>query len=160
MKQVQPTREHRWLGRLVGDWTFSHDAPTSDDARLTRIEGTETFRAIGPLWVQGNAVNPMPEGGMAESLMTLGWDPTTGRFVGTWVGSMMPTLWVYDGELDTTGQVLSLYSNGPAMDGSGTLVPYKDEIRFIDDNTRTLTGHTRTPDGNWTAFMTVDYRRR
>ncbi len=160
MDTPTPTKEHRWLGRLVGDWTFSHDAPQTDDARMTKIEGTETFRAIGALWVQGEAVNPMPEGGMAVSQMTLGWDPATGRFVGTWLGSMMPVLWVYDGELDATGQALSLYSEGPAMDGSSRREPYKDVITFVDDNTRTLTGHTKDADGRWKAFMTVEYRRR
>lgn len=160
MDTPTPTKEHRWLGRLIGDWTFSHDAPQTDDARMTKIEGTETFKAIGPFWVQGEAVNPMPEGGMAVSQMTLGWDPAKGRFVGTWVGSMMPTLWVYDGELDASGQVLSLHSEGPAMDGSPRLEPYKDVVTFIDDNTRTLTGHTKDADGAWKAFMTVEYRRR
>ena len=160
MEQMQPSPEHQWLGRLIGQWTFSHDAPKSDDARITRIEGTEAFRAIGPLWVQGEAIAPMPEGGMSVSLMTLGWDPTKGRFVGTWVGSVMPFLWIYDGELDASGQALSLFSEGPAMDGSSRLVPYKDVIRFVDDNTRTLTGHAQTDDGTWKEFMTVEYRRR
>jgi hypothetical protein len=160
MEQVDPTPQHQWLGRLIGEWTFRHDVPRTDDARVTTIEGTEVFRAIGPLWVQGEAVSPLPDGGMSMSLMTLGWDPAKGRFVGTWVGSVMPTLWVYDGELEPDGQTLSLYSEGPAMDGTSGLVPYKDVVAFIDDNTRTLTGHTKAADGAWSPFMTVEYRRR
>jgi len=160
MDPIKPTKEHQWLGRLIGEWTWTHDVPATDDTRVTHLEGTETFRAIGSVWVLGEAVGPMPGGGMSVSLMTLGWDPKKGRFVGTWVGSPMTHLWVYDGELDASGQELSLYSEGPAMDGSENVEPYKDVIRFIDDNTRTLTGHTRAADGIWTAFMTVEYRRR
>jgi hypothetical protein len=161
MNPIAPSKQHQWLGRLIGDWTFSHDAPDTGDARMTKIHGTESYRAIGSLWVQGEAVAPLHDGsGMSVSLTTLGWNPDTGRFVGTWIGSMMPYLWVYDGELDAGGQTLSLYCEGPAMDGSGALVPYKDVITFIDDNTRTLSGHTKDADGRWTAFMTVEYRRR
>jgi hypothetical protein len=160
MDTPAPTKEHLWLGRLIGDWTFSYDAPDTDNTRTRRIEGTETFRAIGALWVQGDGVSPMAEGGMGVTQITLGWDPLKGRFVGTWLGTMLAYLWVYDGELDSTGQVLSLYSDGPAMDGSGRMEPYKDVITFIDDNTRTLTGHTKDADGNWKAFMSMEYRRR
>jgi len=161
MDSVTPSPQHLWLGRLIGNWAYTHDAPKTDDARMTKVEGTETYRAIGPLWVQGEAVGPLPDGsGMSVSIMTLGWDPSRGRFVGTWVGSTMPTLWVYEGELDAAGQRLSLYSEGPAMDGTSGLVPYMDVVEFIDDNHRTLTGHTKDAAGRWTQFMTVNYRRQ
>lgn len=160
MEPVNPTSQHQWLGRLVGDWAWSHDAPQTDEARMTKVEGTETYRAIGPLWVQGEAVGPIPDGSMSVSQTTLTFDPKTGRFVGTWVGSTMPYLWIYDGELDASGRKLSLYSRGPAMDGTAALEPYLDVIEFVDDNTRTLTGHTKDAEGRWKAFMTVQYRRR
>jgi hypothetical protein len=160
MEKFEPTKEHQWLGRLIGDWSWSHDVPATGDTRVTHLEGTETYRAIGSLWVQGEAVGPLPDGGVSVALTTLGWDPSKGRFTGTWVGSPMPHLWVYDGELDASGRALALYAEGPAMDGSGTHVPYKDVIEFTDDNARTLTGHTRGADGIWKAFMTVQYRRR
>lgn len=160
MDTVEPAKEHRWLGRLVGTWRWRHDVPPTGDTKVTRLEGTEIYRAIGPFWVQGEAVGPTPDGGASVSQTTLTWNPATGRFAGTWIGSTMPMLWVYDGELDESGQILSLHSEGPAMDGSARLVPYKDVIRFVDDNTRTLTGHAREADGTWRAFMTVEYTRR
>jgi hypothetical protein len=160
MNTFEPTSQHQWLGRLIGDWTWSHDAPKTDNAQMTTVEGTETYRAIGPLWVQGEAVGPIADGGMTVSQTTLTFDPATNRFAGTWVGSMMPYLWIYDGELDASGRRLSLYSKGPSMDGTGGLEPYLDVIEFIDDNTRTLTGHTKDAEGRWKAFMTVEYRRR
>ena len=42
----------------------------------------------------------MPGDGFGQTLMTLGFNPQTERYVGTWVGSMMAHLWVYDGWLD------------------------------------------------------------
>lgn len=160
MQTFSPTHEHQWLGRLVGEWTWLHEVAATETTRVTRLEGTEHYRSVGALWVVGESVGPSPEGGMHVSLTTLGWDPQRGRFVGTWLGSSMPYLWVYDGELDEAGKALSLYSDGPAMDGSSALVPYKDVITFIDDNTRTLTGHAKNSEGRWTEFMRVEYRRR
>src|SRR5690606_22199932 len=94
------TREHQWLGRLVGEWTWVHEVAPTGDTRVTRLEGTENYRSVGALWVVGESVGPLPEGGMHVSLTTLGWDPQKGRFTGAWIGSSMPFLWVYDGELD------------------------------------------------------------
>ena len=42
----------------------------------------------------------MPDGGPATMIMTLGYDPAKKRFVGTFIGSMMTNLWVYEGELE------------------------------------------------------------
>ncbi len=159
MKTSEPTQEHRWLGRLVGNWQWSHDVPDTGDTKVTHLVGREVYRAIGAFWVQGESVGPTPDGGMAVSQTTLTWDPEKGRFAGSWIGSVMPMLWVYDGELDAAKQTLALYSEGPAMDGSGRRVPYRDVLRFVDDNTRTLTGSTRDADGTWREFMTVEYTR-
>lgn len=160
MDTIRTAKEHQWLGRLVGDWAWSHEAPVTDETRVTHIEGTEHVRAIGPLWVQGESVGPIPEGGVAVSQMTLTWDTGKNRFAGTWLGSTSSFIWMYDGELAPDGQALSLYAEGPAMDGSGRLVAYRDVIRFIDDNTRTLTAAHREAGGPWVEFMTMTSRRR
>ena len=47
-------------------------------------------------------------------LMTLGYDPAKKRFVGTWVGSMMAHLWVYEGSMDAEEKVLTLSAEGPS----------------------------------------------
>ncbi|MFO7303597.1 MAG: DUF1579 domain-containing protein [Acidobacteriota bacterium] len=155
-----PSREHQWLARLVGEWISIEEVEATESTKATRLEGTETYRAIGAYWVVGEAVSPTHDGNLHVSQTTLGWDPARKRFVGSWIGSSMPYLWVYDGELDESGNALALYSEGPAMDGSGAIVPYKDVIAFIDDNTRTLTGHTKGPDGQWVPFTRTEYRRR
>ncbi len=32
--------------------------------------------------------------------MTLGYNPDTKRYLGTWIGSMMTHMWVYDGVIE------------------------------------------------------------
>lgn len=153
-----PTAEHNWLRKLIGDWTYEHPMVLPDGTSRT-LSGTEVFRTIGEYWVHGEAQGPGMDGKPSASIMTLGFDPAKGRFVGSWIGSMMPLFWVYDGELDPDGRILRLYSTGPAFDGSAGTEPYMDVIEFIDDDHRTLSGHTKNADGVWTPFMTGHYRR-
>ena len=102
----------------------------------------------------------MPGGAPATMIMTLGYDPQAKRFVGTWIGSMMTNLWVYDGALDATERVLALESEGPSMAGDGTMARYRDAIEIRDDDHRTLTSSVRSADGTWKQFMTATYRRK
>ena len=160
MKEPELTPEHEWLLQLVGDWTFEHAAPPTEGQPPGTIQGTETFRALGNTWVQGEALSHMPDGRPAISQMTLGWNPAKGRYEGTWLGSMMAWLWVYDGELDPSRRILSLYSEGPSMSDDGTVAQYKDVIELHGNDRRTLTGHAKAPDGRWQQFMQVEYRRQ
>jgi hypothetical protein len=159
MTNAEPTKEHLWLQKLLGEWTYEHDIPDAEGQPAHKVQGTETFRPIGGLWVQGEARGPMPDGSPSVSLMTLGYDPAKERFVGTWLGSMMANLWVYEGELSADGRTLSLYCDGPSMDERNTIVPYKDVMTFISDSHRTLTGNQKQADGSWKEFMVTNYRR-
>jgi hypothetical protein len=92
--------------------------------------------------------------------MTLGYDPQTERFVGTFIASMMTHLWPYNGALDATGKVLTLDSEGPSFAGDGTMAKYQDIIEFINDDHRTLSSQVLGPDGQWQPFMKAHYRRK
>jgi hypothetical protein len=127
------------------------------DAPPERSSGTESVRSLGGVWV---LCEGLPGGGTATTLMTLGYDPEEKRYVGTFVGSMMTHLWVYDGGLDPAGKVLTLDTEGPSFTAEGGMTKYKDVIEFKDDNHRTLTSHVLGDDGQWTQFMTANYRRR
>jgi len=117
-------------------------------------------RSLGDLWVLAEGQGEMPDGRPATTLMTLGYDPQRQRFVGTWVGSMMTYLWVYDGELDAGERVLTLNSEGPSMNDDGTMARYQDVIEFKSDDHRVLNARVQGADGTWQQFMTVEYRRR
>jgi hypothetical protein len=155
--QATPEREHRWLQKLVGEWTFETDASASASEKAS---GTERVRQLGDLWVLAEGEGRMPGGVAATTLMTLGYDPAKGRFVGTWIGSMMTHLWVYDGELDPAGRVLTLNSEGPNMTGNGSLSKYQDIIEFRSDDHRVLTARTQATDGRWQQLMMIHYRRK
>lgn len=165
---TEPTDAHRWLQRLVGTWTFEMDCPATPPAQegapageapseSCLAPGREVVRSLGGLWViaEGRAGSGKDAW---DSVMTLGYDPARGRFVGTFIASMMAHLWVYEGSLDPAGQVLTLDADGPAFDGSG-MAKYQDRISIDPAGLRTLTSQFLGPDGKWTQFMSATYRR-
>lgn len=160
MKPAEPQKEHHWLQRLVGEWTYESEAMMGPDQPPMKSSGTESVRSLGGLWTLAEGQWQMPDCSPFTSVMTLGFDPEKQRFMGTWVGSMMARLWIYDGELDADGRKLSLYSEGPSMSGDGTMAKYRDAIEADDGGDhRIMTSEYQGEDGGWHKFMTVHYRR-
>jgi len=155
----QSQKEHQWLQKLIGKWTYESDATTEPGKPAEKFTGTESVRSFGDVWVLCEGRGEMPGGGMGLTLMTLGYDPQKKRFVGTFIGSMMTNLWVYDGSLDAAEKVLTLDSEGPSFTDEGKMAKYKDLIEFKSDDHRVLTSKFLGEDGKWHEFMTANYRR-
>jgi hypothetical protein len=156
----QITDEHRWLAQLQGNWTFESDCEMGPGQPNAKTSGKEVFRSLGDAWMIGEMEGEMPVGtDIAYARMTLGYNATTGRFVGTWVGSMMTHLWIYDGELDATRRILTLNAEGPSFAGDGSMAHYRDVIEIKSPDHRTLTSSVQQPDGTWHTFMRASYRR-
>lgn len=157
---AEPQKEHQWLQKLVGDWVSEAEMEMGPDQPKERTTGSESVRSLGGLWFVAEGEGEMPGGGHATMVMTLGYDPQRGRYVGTWIGTMMTHLWVYDGELDAAQRVLTLNSEGPDMAGEGKMARYRDIIEFVSDDHRLLRGQVLRDDGTWHEFMVAHYRRK
>lgn len=155
-----PQPQHEWLQRLVGEWTLESESRMAPDKPLETFKGTEAVRSLGGLWIIAEGEADMPGGTHGRSVMTLGFDSDTGRFVGTWIGTMMTNLWVYDGELNEDQTKLELLCDGPAMDGSGGKDRYRDVIEMTGENERTTRSSVLREDGSWQEFVTMRYRRK
>jgi len=154
-----PQKEHHWLERLVGEWTYETEAIVEPGKPPEKFTGTESVRSLGGLWILCEGRGIMPDCGTATTIMTLGYNPLKSRYVGTFIGSMMSHMWIYNGELDPAGKVLTLDTEGPDFTDTGTMARYKDAIEFKDDNHRVLSSHTLGRDGQWHKFMSANYRR-
>ncbi|HTN73588.1 MAG TPA: DUF1579 domain-containing protein [Pirellulaceae bacterium] len=158
--QAQPQQEHHWLQKLVGQWNVEMEYQMGPDSEPGKNTGTESVRSLGGLWTIGEGRGQSPEGGEADSIMTLGYDPVKQKFVGTFIASMMAHLWPYEGTLDATGKVLTLESEGPDVSGGPTMAKYRDVIEFLSDDHRTLSSHIVSADGTpGKPFMVAHYRR-
>jgi hypothetical protein len=157
--KAEPQQEHQWLQKLVGEWTYEVEATMEPGQPPSKCEGSERVWSLGGLWIVAEGQGEMPGGGPATTLLTLGYDPQRQRYVGTWIGSMMTHLWMYDGALDATGRMLTLTTEGPDMAAEGKTARYKDVIEFKSDDYRVMTSHMLGDDGEWHGFMTAHYRR-
>ena len=157
MEMPKATPQHEWLKRMIGDWTYEGNG--SGPVGGESFSGKETVRALGDVWIVARGEGTMQCAGESHTLVTLGYDPANGRFVGTWVGSMMSMLWVYDGELDESGNALNLYAEGPAFDGGDRTALYRDRIELFSDNERVMMSAVQTENGEWSQFMEMRFRR-
>jgi hypothetical protein len=158
--KVEPQKEHEWLQQLIGEWTFEVEATVEPGCAPGHFQGTESVRTLGGLWIVAEGQGEMPGGGTATTMMTLGYDPQKKRYLGTWIGSMMTHLWIYDGALDAAGKVMALDTEGPNMAAEGKMAKFKDVIELKSDAHRLLSSHMLGDDGKWHHFMTANYRRK
>ena len=155
----EPQKEHQWLQRLVGEWTFEGECSMGPDQPPIKSTGSEVVRSFGGLWTIGEGQGEMAGDSSFQSIMTLGYDPQTKRFVGTFIVSVGTHLWVYNGSLDAAEKVLTLDAEGPKFTGEG-MAKYQDIIEFVSDDHRTLSSQVLGDDGQWHPFMQAHYRRK
>jgi hypothetical protein len=160
MMNEQPQKEHQWLQKLVGEWTFEGEMTMEPGQPPEKFTGTESVRSLGGLWILAEGRSEMPDGSPATTIMTLGYNPQRERFVGTVIGSMMTHMWVYDGGLDAAEKVLTLHTEGPNMAAEGKMARFKDVIEFKSDDHRVLTSQMLGDDGKWHEVMRGHYRRQ
>lgn len=155
----EPSREHQWLEQLVGEWEGESECLMGPDQPPVTGKMTESVRMLGAMWSLHEGEGESPDGQSMKSIITLGFDPRQGRFVGTFIASGMTHLWLYNGSLDASGKVLTLDAEGPSFTGEG-MSKYQDIVEIIDADHRTLKSQLLGEDGQWVQFMTAHYRRK
>ena len=158
----QPQKEHQWLQQIVGEWTAEGECAAQPSADATappaKFKGTESGRLVGGFWaVLENKGEFM--GAPFTGILTLGYDPETKKYVGTWVDSMTPRLWHYEGTVDATGKVLTLQSEGPCPKEPGKILKFRETIELKGKDHKVFTSMIEQ-DGKWTPLMTIQYRRK
>jgi hypothetical protein len=154
--QTQPVEQHAWLRRWVGSWSFEGEMATEPGKEPMRWQGVEVVRAVGDLWIVGEMEWTM-FGGASRAMLTVGFDPKKGRFVGSWIGSMTAYMWVYDGWLE--GGELVLEAAGESFVEPGTMTMFRDITQLVGDDERRFRAMMRDAQGEWKQFMSVVYRR-
>jgi hypothetical protein len=156
---TEPQKEHQWLNRFIGEWITESECSMGPDQPPAKTKGTEVVRSLGGLWIVAEGESDMPDGNPGQTLMTLGFDSQSDRFVRKFIGTMMIHLWIYNGSLDTTEKVLTLDTEGPNFTESA-MTKYKDIIEFVSSDHRIMTSQILGDDGNWLQFMTAHYQRQ
>lgn len=148
-----------WLQQLVGEWTYEFSTADDSDHPGATASGTETVRAIGNVWVMIENRGTAGDGGTSHSITTVGFESANNRFAGSVVGTAIPVLFVYEGQVSEDGRSLVLETEGPAMTEGQEIDSYRDVIRIIDENTRETSAQVLSDGGEWREFMSSRFRR-
>ncbi len=157
--QPSPLKEHEWLKQLVGEWVTESDAVMGPGQAPVKSKWSEVVRSLGGFWTVGEMKSDMM-GTPVTGIMTLGYDPQTQKYIGTWVCSADGHLWKYEGTLDPSGKVLTLNTEGPNMAAPGKMAKIKDVIEIKSKDHRVLRSYMQGDDGKWIQFMTMHARRK
>jgi hypothetical protein len=159
LKMPPPEKEHEWLQQFVGEWESEMEASGAPGQPAMKCKGTIQSRAIGGFWVQSEIKSEMM-GKPMVGLQTLGYDPKSKKYVGTWVDSMLSYLWKYEGTVDKTGKILTLEADGPNFMQEGKTARFRDIYEFKSKDHVVMSSAMRGEDGQWVTFMTGNSKRK
>jgi hypothetical protein len=124
-----------------------------------KCKGTIHSRMLGGFWVVSEMKADMM-GMPMTAIQTIGYDPESKKYVGTWVDSMLSHMWKYSGTIDPAGKKLTLEAEGPNFMHEGKLTKFRDAYEFKAKDHIVMTSSMLGEDGKWTTFMTGNARRK
>jgi hypothetical protein len=152
----KPQKEHEFLQKFVGEWE-SLGKGTAPDGQTMECKGTFKARMLGGFWIISEGHGEVM-GEPMENIMTVGYDPEKGKYVGTWVDSCFNHMWKYEGTVE--GDKLILNAEGPDMTNPSKKAMYRDEFEFKSPDHYVLTSSAQGEDGKWVTFMTAEVNKK
>jgi len=154
----RPTKEHELLSQFAGEWEVSiATSPLAGETPI-RCEGKEVATMLGGFWLVGQGDVTM-DGTSVRSILTLGYDPDSLQYVGTFVCSASSTLWEYSGELDDSGKKLVLTTEGPSLADPSLTVQYQETLELVDPDHKVFTSSMQAAEGKWIEIVSMKYKR-
>lgn len=156
--KVEPTAEHQWLAQFEGDWDVANKVYGPDGAEIMTCQGAYAAQMLGSFWLIGDATGEMA-GETIHAVQTLGYDPKSKKYVGTWIDSVSDHMWKYEGAVDKAANKLVLEAEGPNFMADGKLTKFRDAYEFKAPDHIVATSSILSDDGEWVDFMKGDMRR-
>lgn len=159
VQATEATKVHEFLAQLAGEWESDSEVMGDPAQPAMKFKGTESGKTVGDSWVILEIKSDSPMGPMT-GVLTVGYDGEKKKIVGTWIDSVTPHMWTYEGELSADGKTLTLNSEGPNPMMPGKTAKFRDKIEFKDKNNRVFTSSMQGDNGDWTTFVTVKAKRK
>lgn len=156
---AKPEKEHEWLKQFVGEWDSEAEGTAGPGQPAIKCKGTTSSKMLGGLWVVSESKADVM-GTQIHSVQTIGYDPKTKKYTGTWVDSMLNHMWKYEGTVDSTGKIITLEAEGPSFTEEGKTGKYRDAYEFKSKDHIVATSSMLGEDGKWVTFMTGNMKRK
>jgi hypothetical protein len=158
-KTPPPQKEHEWLKQFVGEWETAAEAPAGPGQPAFKCKGTMSSRMLGGYWVVSESKADLA-GTQMNAIQTIGYNPQTKKYVGSWVDSMFNHFWKYEGSVDSTGKVLTLEAEGPNFMAEGKTATFRDIYEFKSKDHIVSSSQMQGEDGKWITIMTGNITRK
>jgi hypothetical protein len=157
--QAEPSPEHKWLEKFVGEWTSRSKSIASEGMPAMEYEGAIKSRMLGGLWLINEMKSDTP-GMQMVAIQTIGYNTEQKKYVGTWVDSMFNHMWQYQGSVSEDGKTLTLEAEGPNFVQRGQMTKFRDVYEFKADDHIEARSQMQTADGEWVTFMVGQLKRQ
>jgi hypothetical protein len=148
----KPTQEHQWLQQFSGVWTTKSESSMGPGQPPIQSEGKMTSRMLGGFWLINNMKGDYA-GTPMNGIQTIGFDESKQRYVGTWIDSVTSMMWRYEGQVDSTGKILTLEAEGPNFMSDGTTTKFEDIYEFKSKDELAIRSRILADDGTWVTFV-------
>ena len=153
-----PLKEHELLEKFVGEWESEGEAFMAPGQPPTKLKGVESSRMIGGFWFVAQIKSTLPDFPY-EQILTIGYDPAKGKYIGTLIDSMTSHVWQFEGIFDATGNILTWQTEGP-VPSPKTPSKFREVMELKSPNHKVFTSSILGPDGSWNTLMTINIRRK
>jgi len=156
-EMAKPGPQHQKLAANAGTWDAAIEM-MGPDGKMQPSKGVSVM-TMGPggFWLLDNFnadLGGMPFHGMGST----GFDPQKGKYVGTWIDSMSPTLMVLEGDFDAAGKVLTMSGTAPGYDGKPAV--HRMVTTHVDAKTNRFEMFVTGSDGKEMKMLSITYTRR
>jgi hypothetical protein len=153
----KPGPQHQKLAAQAGTWEAAIEM-MGPDGKMQPSKGA-SVQTMGPggFWLLDDFVADL--GGQPfHGKGATGFDPLKGKYVGTWIDSMSPSLLVLEGDFDASGKVLTMTGTAPGFDGKPA--KYRMVTTFVDAKTMRFEMFVAGEDGKEMKMLSIAYTRR
>lgn len=153
----QPTAEHSRIAESVGVWNVECEFNMAPGQPPMRVDARETVQALGPFWTVSRFESDM-FGSPYVGSATVGFDPARGKYVSTWIDSMAPAMYSFEGTVDAGGKLLEMHGEGPDCMGGG-IAKYRTTERRVSRDERVFEMFMTSPGAPEMKLFRHIYRR-
>jgi hypothetical protein len=155
----KPGKEHDILKSFAGEWELKTKFKMDPAQPPSEGKGTESARlAAGGFFLVFDVKGDM--GGMNfEGHGVMGYDTFKKKYVGSWVDSMSPAIYTYEGDIDKDGKKLTLWMEGPNP-VSGEKMKQKHVIEIQGADSRRMIFYMDDAEGKELELGSIEYQRK
>jgi predicted small secreted protein len=159
MEYMTPGEMHKWLAKHTGTWEAEVSSWMDPSAPPSKEKATDVVKmSMNGLYQEGDFTSSM----MGMPMMghsTMGYNNLKKKFVSTWIDNMGSGIIMMEGDYDEASKTLNMKGkqSDPGLNKESDI---RQELKFHDDDSYTMTMFGTGPDGKEMKVMEGTFKRK